>query len=154
MNPLSHREPGIIGAAFDSGAYIELIADGVHIHPSVVRAVFELFGDDRVCLISDAMRACGLADGVYELGGQEVRVTGKSATISSGALAGSVTNLADCMRRAVEFGISLESAVKSATITPAKSIAIDKETGSITVGKRADLLIMGKKLELRKVILA
>jgi len=152
MNSLSHREPGIIGAAYDSSAYVELITDGVHIHGSVVRATFKLYGDDKVCLISDGMRACGLADGEYDLGGQMVTVRGKSATISNGALAGSVTNIADCMRQAVEFGIPLESALKAATINPAKSVGIDTQVGSLAVGKRADILVLDKSLQLRNVI--
>jgi N-acetylglucosamine-6-phosphate deacetylase len=152
MNPYSHREPGIIGAAFDSGAYVELIADGIHIHPSVIRATFKLFGDDRVCLISDSMRACGLADGEYDLGGQIVTVVGRSATIDNGSLAGSVTNLADCMRRTIEYGVPFSAALKAATINPAKSIGIDKEVGSLTIGKRADILILEQDLQLKQII--
>jgi len=151
MNPFSHREPGIIGAAFDSGAYVELITDGIHIHPSVIRATFKLFGDDRVCLISDSMRACGLSDGEYDLGGQTVTVSGKTATISSGSIAGSVTNLADCMRKAVEFGIPLSTALKAATINPAKSVGIEKELGSLTIGKRADILVFEQDLRLKDI---
>jgi len=152
MNPFNHREPGIIGAAFDSGAYVELISDGIHIHPSVVRAVFKLFGDDRVCLISDSMRACGLSDGKYDLGGQTVTVNGKTAVIDNGSLAGSVTSLTDCMRQAVEFGVPFSSALKAVTITPAKSAGIDKEAGSLSIGKRADILVMDKKLQIKHII--
>jgi len=152
MNPFTHREPGIIGSAFDYGAYVELISDGVHIHPSVVRAVFKLFGEDKICLISDSMRASGLGDGRYDLGGQLVTVTGRSATIENGSLAGSVSNLADCMRRAVEFGIPLSAAVKAATVNPAKTIGIDNEVGSLSIGKRADILILDKDLNLNQII--
>jgi len=152
MDPFNHREPGIAGAAFDSGAYVELISDGVHIHPSVVRAVFKLFGSDRVCLISDSMRACGLEDGQYDLGGQSVTVAGRTATIENGSLAGSVTPLTDCLRRAVEFGVPLADALKAATVTPAKSAGIDHDIGSISIGKRADILIMNKELQLKHVI--
>ena len=152
MNPYNHREPGIVGAAFDSGAYVELISDGVHIHPSIVRAVFKMFGDDRVCLISDSMRACGLADGQYDLGGQVVTVVGKSATIDNNSLAGSVTSLADCLRRSVEFGVPLTQALKAATINPAKSVGLDSEIGSLTIGKRADILVLDQDLILKKTI--
>ena len=152
MNPFSHRQPGIIGSAFDSGAYVELISDGIHIHPSVIRAVFKLFGENRVCLISDSMRACGLADGEYDLGGQLVTVTGRSAVIENGSLAGSVTSLADCMRRAVEFGVPLPCAVKAATLTPAKAAGIDRDIGSLSVGKRADILILDNDLQLKHTI--
>ena len=154
MNALLHREPGIIGAAFDFNAYAEVIADGVHIHPSVVRAVFKLFGDDKVCLISDSMRACGLENGRYNLGGQAVIVEGNASRTEDGSLAGSVTPLIDCMRNVAAFGIPLTSAIKAATVNPAKSVGIDKETGSVTVGKRADLLVIDKGLSLRHVILS
>ena len=152
MDPFSHREPGIIGAAFDSNVFIELITDGVHIHPAVVRAVFSIAGEDRVCIISDSIRACGLSDGEYDLGGQMVTVSGRVATIENGSLAGSVTNLADCMRRAVEFGVPLASALKAVTINPARSVGSDDKIGSVTVGKRADLLILDMELNLRNVI--
>jgi len=152
MNPFNHREPGIIGSAFDSNAYVEIISDGIHLHPSVVRTIFKLFGADRVCLISDSMRACGLADGKYDLGGQSVTVAGKTASIENGSLAGSVTSLTDCLRMAVRFGVPLRNAIKAATITPAKSAGIDGEIGSLSIGKRADILIMDKDLQLKNII--
>jgi N-acetylglucosamine-6-phosphate deacetylase len=153
MNPLNHREPGIIGAAYDTGVYAELITDGIHIHPSVVRAVFKLFGDDKVCLISDSMRACGLTDGEYELGGQRVKVEGRTVTaLENNVLAGSATTLADCMRQAVKYGVPLPSALKAATINPAKSVGIDENIGSITIGKRANILIREKDLRFKQTI--
>jgi len=152
MNPLLHREPGIAGAAHDSGAYVEIISDGVHIHPSMVRVVFDLYEDDRVCLVSDSIRACGMPEGQYDLGGQIVTVVGRSATIGSNSLAGSVTSLADGMRRAVEFGVPLAKALKAATINPAKSVGLDSEIGSLTVGKRADILVLNKDLQLKHTI--
>jgi len=152
MNGFNHREPGIIGAAFDSDVYVELIGDGVHLHPTMVRAMFELFDEDRICIISDSMCATGLSDGVYELGGLRVTVVGKHATIDSGSLAGSVSSLTDCMRNAVEFGVPLRKAVKAVTINPAKSVGIDAEVGSITIGKRADILVLNKNLSLKQII--
>jgi len=152
MNPFSHREPGIIGAASDFDAYVELIGDGIHIHPSMVRAVFKLFGEDRVCLISDSMRACGLADGQYDLGGQMVTVIGKEARVGDGALAGSVTTLTGCFRNAVKFGVPLPKALKAATINPATSVGLDNTVGSLTVGKRADILVLDKELNIKQII--
>ena len=152
MNPLNHREPGIVGAAFDSGAYVELISDGVHINPSVIRVVFELFDDDKICLISDSMRACGLTDGKYDLGGQVVTVVGRLATIENNSIAGSVSPLTECMRRAVEFGVPLPKALKAATINPAKSVGLDSEVGSLSVGKRADILVLEKDLKLKQIV--
>lgn len=133
----------------------ELICDGVHIHPAVVRATFQMFGDDRMILISDSMRAAGMPDGQYTLGGQAVTVKGKYATlVSDGALAGSVTNLMDCMRTAVkEMDIPLESAVACATINPAKAIGIDKDYGSIAPGKVANLILLDKNLNIIDIII-
>lgn len=155
MPGFTHRSPGPIGAAFDNPCVmVELICDGVHIHPSVVRATFQLFGDDRMVLISDSMMATGMNDGDYSLGGQKVSVDGNKATLLDGTLAGSVTNLMNCMRTAISMGIPLESAIKSATINPAKSIGIDTLYGSIKKGKVADCLILDKQtLALKTVIL-
>lgn len=156
MPPFTHRAPGVIGAAFDSPhCRAELICDGVHIHPSVVRATFRLFGDDRMILISDSMRAAGMEDGQYTLGGQDVAVKGKYATlVSDGALAGSVTNLMDCMRTAVkEMQIPLESAIACATMNPAKAIGIYDRYGSISTGKIANLVLLDQDLNLRQVII-
>jgi len=152
MSPFSHRDPGLVGAAFDFGAYVELITDGIHIHPAVVRAVFKMFDEDKICLISDSMRACGLPDGQYDLGGQAVTVVGRKVSLPDGTLAGSATNLTDCMRTAVEFGVPLIKALKAATINPAKSAGIDKEIGSLTIGKRADILITDKDLNIKQII--
>jgi len=152
MGPFNHRDPGLVGASYDYGAYVELITDGIHIHPAVVRAVFDMFDEDRICLISDSMRACGLSDGQYDLGGQAVTVSGRKVSLDNDTLAGSATTLPDCVRSAVEFGIPLEKALKASTINPSKSAGIDKEIGSLTVGKRADILVLDKTLNLRYII--
>lgn len=152
MSPFLHRDPGIVGAAVCTDAYIELISDGIHVHPAVVQSVFRLFGEDRVCLISDAMRACGMPDGQYDLGGQTVAVSGSRAIIETGSLAGSVTVLTDCFRRAVQFGIPLEAALKAATINPARSVGLDGEIGTLTCGKRADIILLHHDLSLKHVI--
>lgn len=155
MLPYSHRAPGVVGAAADAGAEVELICDGVHIHPAAVRATFKLFGDDKVILISDSMMATGLEDGDYSLGGQAVKVVGNLATLADGTIAGSATNLMDCMRTAVKkMGIPLESAVKCAAVNSAKSIGIYDKFGSITPGKTANLVLLNKEdLSLNKVVL-
>ena len=114
MPPFSHRAPGVVGAVSDNPQVMaELICDGVHIHPSVVRATFKMLGADRMILISDSMRAAGMPDGRYTLGGLDVDVQGNRATlVSDGALAGSVTTLPDCMRTVVQkMGLPLETAV-------------------------------------------
>lgn len=155
MNPYSHRSPGPIGAAVDrERVEVELIADGVHSHPAAVRAAFKLFGEKRIILISDSMRATGLADGDYTLGGQDVKVVGKLATLGNGSIAGSVTNLLDCVRTAVlQMGIPLEAAIRCAAVNPARCVGIDGECGSITPGKRADVLLLRKEdLALERVV--
>jgi N-acetylglucosamine-6-phosphate deacetylase len=124
------------------------------VHPSVVRAIFQWFGEDRVLLISDAMMALGLPDGGYSLGGQSVRVRDGKATLADGTLAGSATDLLSCVRKAVSFGIPLASAVKAASYNPARSIGIDDSAGSISVGKRADLILLDSEtLELVHVLI-
>lgn len=152
MEPFRHREPGLIGAAADcTDCMVELIADGVHVHDSAVRAAFRLFAD-RVILVSDSMRAAGLGDGEYELGGQQVTVSGSRAVLPDGTIAGSVTNLFDCMRRAVAAGIPREIAIAAASANPAKSIGIYDQVGSLTPGKFADVLLVDEKLQLVRVI--
>ena len=155
MPPLHHREPGPIGAASERDDVTpELIADGIHVHPAMVRLAFELFGASRVILISDSMRACGMGDGVFDLGGQEVHVSGAWATLADGTIAGSVTDLASCVRIAVrEMGIPLESALLAATANPARALGVDAERGSIEVGKLADLTCFGEDLQVKHVIL-
>ena len=154
MCPGTYREPSVPEAAADYGnVYVELICDGVHVHPSVVRNAFRIYGDDRVVLISDSMRATGMADGEYTLGGQKVLVNGTQATLEDGTIAGSVTNLYDCMKKAIAMGIPKGSAIKAATINPAKSIGMDREVGSIEIGKRADILVTDNELNLETVII-
>lgn len=153
MNPLAHRDPGLIGAARDDDqCMVELICDGIHIHPSVVRATFAMFGSERIVLVSDSMRATGMANGTYELGGQEVTVKDRKATLKDGTIAGSATDLYGCMCKAVSFGIPLCDAIFAATRNPAKSIGIYEETGSLTPGKEADILLVTDELELKQVI--
>ena len=153
MQPFGHRAPGLIGAAMDDPeCMVELICDGYHIHPSAIRAAFRMFGPERVILISDSMRAAGMENGTYELGGQEVTVKDRKAVLKDGTLAGSATNLYGCMCKAVEFGIPLEQAIMAATANPARSIGIFDRVGSIRIGKQADLLLASENLELKRVI--
>lgn len=155
MPAFTHRAPGVIGAVYDSKHVMaEIICDGVHIHPAAVRATFEMMGEDRMILISDSMRAAGMPDGSYTLGGLDVNVVGNRATLASdGAIAGSVTNLMDCMKTAVKtMNIPLETVVACATINPAKSLGIDAEYGSIRAGKKAHIVLMDQELNVQQVI--
>ena len=155
MPSFTHRAPGVIGAVADNKhVNAELICDGVHIHPSVVRATFQMLGADRMILISDSMRATGMPDGRYTLGGLEVDVVGNRATlVSDGALAGSATNLLDCMRTVVKkMGIPLETAVACATMNPAKALGEYENYGSITPGKKGNVVLLDSELNLKMVV--
>lgn len=153
MPPLTHRAPGPIGAAADDDhCMAELICDGIHIHPAVVRTAFKIFGDDRIILISDSMRATGMADGEYDLGGQKVIVRGNLATLEDGTIAGSATNLMDCVRNAVkDMGIPLASAVKCAAVNPARAIGTIDNYGTLDAGKYANVVILDKDLAIKNI---
>lgn len=155
MPPFGHREPSVVGAASDQARFVEVISDGIHLHPAVVRSVFSWFGKDRICLISDSMRGAGLPDGEYDLGGQMVTMEkGKATLTGTDTIAGSTRNLLDCCRSAVEFGIQLEDALQAATANPAKATGIFEQTGSLEIGKAADVLVLDKNLALRHVFAA
>ncbi len=154
MAPFAHREPGVVGAAFDCGHVMcELICDGVHIHPAMVRATFRLMGKDRMILISDTMRAAGMSDGSYTLGGQDVTVRGNRAELADGTIAGSVTDLMACLKVAVSVvGIPLADAVTAAAVNPAKVMGIYDRLGSLDVGKQANVAVLDEHLDLKAVI--
>ena len=153
MPGIHHRKPGPIGAGSErENVVAELISDGYHIHPSAVRMAFRLF-PGRICLISDALRCCGMPDGQYTLGGQDVFLKGGVAKLADGTIAGSAANLYECMQRAVSFGIPAEQAILSATIIPAREIGQDAEIGSITVGKLADFVVCDAALNRSAVYL-
>lgn len=151
MPSLLHRAPGVIAAASDAGATVELITDGLHIHPAVIRLTHRLFGE-KLVLISDSLRCAGMPDGDYELGGQPITMKdGKATLTGTDTLAGSSIHLMDGLRRAVSFGVPLEAAVTAATLAPAKVIGKEDEIGSLDVGKCADLVILDKDLNLKAV---
>ncbi len=152
--PLHHRDPAVIGAAADyDHVRVELICDGVHIHPAAIRATFKLFAG-RVVMIADSMEATGLVDGEYALGGQKVYVQGNLATLESGTIAGSATNLFDCLRFAVlKARIPLAEAVTASTLTPARAIGVDDRYGSIECGKVANLVLVDDELNIHGIYL-
>ncbi len=153
MHPMLHRNPGIPGAAGDCPhVCAELICDGIHVHPSMIRNTFRMLGPDRVAIISDSMRACGLADGLSELGGQKVFKQGAEARLEDGTIAGSVTPMTDGFRNAVRFGVPLETALKACTINPAASIGMKDRIGVIAPGAYADIILLNQDLELVKVL--
>ena len=142
MPSIHHRNPGVIPAASENPAVrAEIICDGHHIHPASIRLAFAIFGGSRMVLISDALRCCGMPDGKYELGGQDVFLSGGVCKLADGTLAGSVTNLFECMRNAILYGIPEEDAVRAATINPACALGCQDQVGSIATGKLADFII-------------
>ena len=148
MPSLLHRAPGVIGAAFDAGASVELICDGLHIHPSVIRVTYQLFGD-TLYLRSVSLRCAGMPDGDYELGGQPIVVKNHKATLLDGTLAGSSISLLDAVRNVVSFGLPLAGAVYAASTAPALAAGLD--AGVIAQGRAADLLVLDKDLALKAV---
>ena len=152
--PLHHRDPAVIGAAADyDHVCVELICDGIHIHPAAIRATFKLFAG-RVVMIADSMEATGLADGEYSLGGQKVIVSGHLATLESGTIAGSATNLFDCLRFAVSKArIPLSEALIACTQTPARAIGVDGDYGSLDVGKVANIVLVDDELAIHAIFL-
>ena len=147
MITLTSREAGTVGALLENeNVMCELICDGIHICPTTLTLTFKILGEDRAVVISDAIMASGLDDGSYTLGGQDVFVTNGAARLASGNLAGSTTNLFDEFKNLVSFGIPLRQALKACTINPAKSIGADSVTGSIEIGKNADLLVLNSEM--------
>ena len=152
MPAIHHRKPGVIAAAAEAGAVsAELISDGQHVHPASVRLAFRIFGAARMVLISDSLRCCGMPDGEYELGGQQVFLKDGIARLADGTIAGSATNLYDCMLRAISFGIPREDAVRAATYNPARQIGVLDEVGSIRDGKVADFVLCDAELNRKAV---
>ncbi|MBQ3542267.1 MAG: N-acetylglucosamine-6-phosphate deacetylase [Oscillospiraceae bacterium] len=142
MPPISHRDPGVIPAAAENlHVRAELICDGMHVHPSAVRLIFSLFGGERMILVSDTLRCCGMPEGEYELGGQRIRLKDGLARLLDGTVAGSATNLFDGMVNAIRFGIPEEDAIRAATFNPACALGVQSQVGSITPGKAADFII-------------
>ncbi len=141
MPGIHHRNPGVIPAAVENpNVRAEIICDGLHVHPASVRLAFSMFGAERMVLISDALRCCGMPDGEYELGGQQVFLAGGIARLADGTIAGSATNLYECMRLAISFGIPEADAVRAASYNPACSLGVQDKIGAIQKGCLADFL--------------
>lgn len=146
MRSMHHRAPGPIPAAAERpNVTAELICDGIHVHETMVRAAYRLFGKDRLCLISDAIAACGMGDGAYELGGQSITVRGGHATLADGTIAGSTLNLWRGMRNAVSFGIPLEDAVRMASVNPRR--VLGEEPAVVRAGARCAFVLCTQQLE-------
>lgn len=145
MSQMGHRNPGMVGAAFDSGVYCEMIFDGVHVHPSALRTACKAIGPDRVLLITDSMRARGLGNGVFDIGGKVAKVCSGRAELSDGTLAGSVLSLLDGVKNAVYWGaLTLHQALNGATLNPARHIG-DRSIGRLDRGCRGDVILLDQK---------
>ncbi len=154
MSPLHHREPGMVGAALLHDVTCELIADNIHVHPEAQRLLLNVKGLDRVVLITDAMRACLLADGQYDLGGQPVQVRDGQARLDDGRLAGSVLTLNRALRNfARNTGIPFWQAVRLGSLNPANCLGLEHK-GRIAAGQDADLVLLDEAFEVLRTFVA
>lgn len=150
MNSLHHREPGILGMVYDKPIYAELITDGLHVHPSLIRMMFAMI-PEKLCLVSDSLSATGCEDGVYELGGLSVIVKDGKACLADGTLACSTISVFEGMKRCIQFGVPQEQAILAATYQPACSVRMEHMIGSISEGLKADLVITDKDYQIEMV---
>ena len=150
MNSVHHRHPGMIPAAAENGKVTtEIIADGIHVHESMVRMAFKLF-PNRICIISDALRCLGVPDGEYMLSGQKIIKNGGVARLENGTLAGAASSEYDGMLNLIRFGIPVEEAILAATKVPADIIG-NKDIGAIEAGRFADFVVCDENLKLKEV---
>lgn len=152
MSGLTHRAPGVVGAVFDSDVTAEIICDGFHIDPVVLRIAFKNRGEDKICIISDSCSAAGLADCEIDLGGQTVYVRDGKAKLADGTIAASTSNMHAEFKNVVSYGIPFKNCIKAATINPARAIGVDDVTGSIKEGKLADIVVLDDALDISMVI--
>lgn len=154
MRKCNHREPGVVGAALDSDVMVELICDGIHVHPAIIRLLLKAKGHDEICLITDSISATGLADGEYSLGGLAVFVQAGQARLADGTLAGSTLAMNQAVQNFTEFtGCSLPAAVKTASLNPARLLGVQDCKGSLEAGKDADIVIFDKGFNIRYTII-
>lgn len=154
MSGLNHREPGVAAAVLNSDIYCELIADKIHLHPAMFKLLVNTKGHDRLILITDAIRAACMKSGAYDLGGQQVAVENGAARLSDGTLAGSVLRLKDAIKNLWEnTDLSLQQVIHTVTMNPAKLIGQDNEIGSLEVGKKADIVIFDKNIDIKATII-
>lgn len=148
MTGLTHRAPGVVGAALEADSvYAELICDGIHVSPAAAKVAIRAKGTDKIVLISDSIRAAGMPDGEYELGGVPVIVENGTARTPGGNLAGSTSDILACVKNVIKWGFTLSEAVQMASENPAAAIGADKK-GKIQVGCDADFTVLTPSLEL------
>jgi N-acetylglucosamine-6-phosphate deacetylase len=155
MRPVHHREPGPVTAALEQEeVFVEVVNDGMHVHPSVVHLVFSAAGAHRVALITDAMEAAGAADGKYPLGPLTVEVSGGAVRVAgTDTLAGSTLTMDNALRNTVlSVGVPIEQAAVSAALTPARALGLEDRVGSLEIGKYADLVVLNEDLRVVAVM--
>lgn len=149
MTGLNQRAPGVVGAAFDMAERYdlraELICDGKHIHPAALRVAFRQLGEEHTVIVSDALSAAGTADGTMVSGGLPVTVRNGVAYLENGTIAGSTTNLEQEFQNVLAYGVPLRQTIKSLSLNPAKALGMEKELGTISVGKKANLTAVDEK---------
>lgn len=151
---LHHRKPGVVGAALDSNANVELIADNVHVSPAAQRIVANCKPRSQIILITDSLRACGLGDGESELGGQKVFVSGNLATLADGTIAGSVAKMNDVLKNfCANTGLDVAAGVELVSKNPARELGIYDSLGSLEVGKAADITIFDDNFNIIKTFI-
>ena len=156
MPPVNHREPGLAGAVLASGQVAaEIICDGVHVHPAMVRMAVAAKGIERVMAISDGVAAAGLAEGATaSLGGRRIRVTNSAAYLEDGTLAGSMATMDRAFRFLVrDVGLSLLDAARLCATTPATQMGL-RDAGSIHKGALADLVVMDREFNVKQTYVA
>lgn len=152
MTPFTHRAPGVVGATFDTDITTETISDGIHISYPALRTAYRQKGTDKVLLVSDAMEACGMPDGKYSLGGQDVIVKNGAARLLDGTLAGSVLTLDKAVKNIYNnSNYSLNEVVRMATYNGARHCHVEEHKGLIKEGYDADLLLFNEDIEVQKV---
>ncbi|PKM62788.1 MAG: N-acetylglucosamine-6-phosphate deacetylase [Firmicutes bacterium HGW-Firmicutes-21] len=153
MTPLGHRNPGVVGAALNNSVYTELISDNFHIHPALFQLVYKLKGD-KLILITDSLRAAGLPDGEYTLGGQKIFLKGIECRLEDGTIAGSVLTLNKGVGNVIaNTDLTVPQVVACASINPATALGIADKKGSIEIGKDADIIIADESFNIKKTII-
>lgn len=155
MTPLHHRNPGVVGAAFNSNITCELIADKIHVHPKLFQLLLKIKGEDSLVLITDAIRASCMKEGCYDLGGQAVTVKGGRAQLADGSLAGSVLTLNKAVKNFIEATEApIHQVIKLVSLNPAKLIGMGNQKGSIEVGKDADIIVFDEDINVKQVFIS
>lgn len=153
MTPMSHREIGAVGSALTNDTYAELIADKFHVSPQLYDMLVKAKGVDKILLITDCIRAGGLKDGVYNLGGQDVNVSNGRCLLANGTIAGSTLNLNEALKNFTECSsLTLIESIRMVTSNQAEYLKIDDEVGSLDIGKKANIVIMDKSFDVIKTI--